>query len=212
MLEKERTRISQDMHDEIGSGLSKISILSELAGNKNMQPDEREEQMNKITSTSRQLVDNIQEIIWSLNPRNDTLVGLFSYMHEYANEFFDSTSIHLNFEYPILSVQETVHVKNIVRRNIFLAFKETLNNIVKHSQANLVNIQFSYSNYILQINVSDNGKGINKTDFNKNRNGLQNMKIRMKECDGEVEIKSDTGNGTHIQFRIKLEKSINVTT
>ncbi|HTA28340.1 MAG TPA: two-component regulator propeller domain-containing protein [Bacteroidia bacterium] len=212
MLEKERTRISQDMHDEIGSGLSKISILSELAGNRNMLPGEREAQMNKITSTSRQLVDNIQEIIWSLNPRNDTLVGLLSYMHEYANEYFDSTSIHLNFEYPVLSENETAYIKNTARRNIFLAFKETLNNIVKHSGATEVNIKFSYTENMLEIFVSDNGKGILDGDYAKNRNGLQNMKLRMKDSNGEVEIKSEAGKGTVICFKIKLEKEINVTT
>ncbi len=212
LLEKERTRISQDMHDEIGSGLSKISILSELAGNKNMLPSEREEQMNKITSTSRQLVDNIQEIIWSLNPRNDTLVGLLSYMHEYANEYFDSTSINLHFEYPVLAENETIHLKNTIRRNIFLAFKETLNNIVKHSGATNVNIVFSFEKSVFQITVSDNGKGIAEADFNKNRNGLQNMKLRMKECEGDAEIKSEQGSGTTIKFRIKLEKEMSVTT
>jgi len=143
MLERERTRISQDMHDDVGASLTRISILSELAKNKAETDRESKQWLEQISSTSRSVTEEMSQIIWALNPKNDTLEGLIAYIRRFANEYLEPTSIHCSFELPEIIPHIPLSVE--VRRNIYLVVREALHNVVKHSGATEVVIALSPS-------------------------------------------------------------------
>lgn len=197
--DNERTRISQEIHDDIGSGLTSIRLLSEIA--KVKAADEDNKELEKISSTSNVLIDKMNEIIWTLNSRNDTLLNLIAYLRHQIVEFFEPLNIILEINLPENIQDAPVSGKS--RRNIILAVKEALHNIVKHSQASAVRVNF-YFDTIFIISIQDNGIGFsshNTTHYNNN--GLRNMKERLTSVGGTCDITSDTG--THILLKIPLD-------
>ena len=141
MLERERARISQDMHDDVGASLTRISILSELAKNRAETDKETKQWLEQITSTARNVTEEMSQIIWALNPKNDTLEGLIAYIRRFANEYLEPTSIHYTFELPESLPDIPLSVE--VRRNIYLVVREALHNVVKHSGATEVVINLT---------------------------------------------------------------------
>jgi ligand-binding sensor domain-containing protein/signal transduction histidine kinase len=201
-IERERVRISQDMHDEVGAGLTEIGILSELAKRVIQNPKEAEIHMQRVSQTSRETIASIGEIIWAINPKNDLLHDLVAYMRQYAARYLGSTPIKLQFDIP-----ETIpefHLSAEARRNIFLVVKETLHNIVKHSEATEVLIKVSFTQECVEIRVKDNGKGFSVGDLSGFGNGLRNMEKRMSGIGGTCEIKSERGEGTSVMIRAGL--------
>lgn len=193
-IEKERNRISRDMHDDLGSGLTKIVIMSEVA-KRNLADHERsKQQLESISESSRELVDNLQDIIWVLNPRNDTLESLAAYVREYALKFFEPFGTDLQFIYP-----ETFPDKKLskeTRRNIFLTIKESFNNISKHAWCNKVCLSINNNEGTVIIKIADDGKGFDLGKVRKFSNGLTNMKNRIEQIGGNFEIISEPGKGT----------------
>ncbi len=200
-LEKERSRISRDMHDEVGSSLSKISILSELAKQKAKDPELKGD-VEKISESASEVVDNISEIIWAINPKNDTLDNLLAYIREYTGETLEMKNIDYKIELPYDIPPLAISAE--ARRNIFLVIKEALNNTVKYAQANMVNIFVELSNNRLEITVKDNGIGFDIKDTRMFGNGLINMKKRIEDVRGEFKLDSKTGSGTEIRLSLKL--------
>ena len=141
MLERERARISQDMHDDVGASLTRISILSELAKNRAETDKETKQWLEQITSTARNVTEEMSQIIWALNPKNDTLEVLIAYIRRFANEYLEPTSIHYTFELPESLPDIPLSVE--VRRNIYLVVREALHNVVKHSGATEVVINLT---------------------------------------------------------------------
>jgi len=137
-IEKERNRIARDMHDDLGSGLTKIAILSEVAKTHLQQQEAATSQLENISYSSRELVDNLQNIIWVLNPRNDSLDNLSAYIREYTLKFFESTDVIASFNYP--QQIPSIKLSEEQRRNLFMVIKETLNNTAKHSYCQAVKI------------------------------------------------------------------------
>src|SRR5438477_8110295 len=125
-VEKERNRISRDIHDDLGSGLTKIAIMSEVVKKQIHEPEKARQQLENISQSSRELVDNLQDIIWVLNPKNDTLESLASYIREYSLKFFEPFGIEVQFNYPEKFPE--VKLSEETRRNIFLVVKESFNN------------------------------------------------------------------------------------
>jgi signal transduction histidine kinase/ligand-binding sensor domain-containing protein len=202
VLERERTRISQDMHDEVGAGLTEIGILSELAKRNIRNPQEAEIQMQRVSETSRETIASIGEIIWAINPKNDLLDDLVAYLRHYTARYLGPTGITLEFDIP-----ETIpdfHFSAESRRNIFLVMKETLHNIVKHSEATAVVIKVAFTKEHLDILVKDNGKGFSASDTSRFGNGLHNMEKRMKTIGGGFVIESSPGEGTSVAIGLKL--------
>jgi signal transduction histidine kinase len=201
-LERERTRISQDMHDEIGAGLTEIGILSELAKRNIQSPQEAEIQMQRVSETSRETIASIGEIIWAINPKNDLLDDLVAYLRHYTARYLGPTGITLEFDIP-----ETIpdfHLSAESRRNIFLVMKETLHNIVKHAEATAVVIKVSFTKEHLDILVKDNGKGFSESDTSQFGNGLHNMEKRMRTIGGGLFIGSKPGEGTSVAIGLEL--------
>ncbi len=200
-VERERNRIAQDMHDDLGSGLTKIAILSEVVKKQMEQPEKAFEQLERISDSSRTLVDNLQDIIWMLNSKHDQLDSLAIYIREYATKYFEQSGTNVSFDYP--QHIEAFKLGDEQRRNIFMAIKEALNNTVKHAGANTVNITMSVVGSTINFVVSDNGRGFNMAETRQFANGVKNMQSRMDQVGGSCTITSKQGEGTSITFSLR---------
>jgi len=190
LIEKERTRIATDMHDDLGAGLSRIRFLSQSILNKKINDDAISTELKKITSFSDEMSEKMGEIVWALNEKNDTLADLIAYTRSYAVEYLANHSIQCEANTP-LHLPGTF-ITGEMRRNIFLSVKECLHNIVKHAGATKVFFSVELEKTIMII-IHDNGKGI---DWNNRRafsNGLENISRRMKEINGEVTFLNERG-------------------
>jgi signal transduction histidine kinase len=198
-IEKERTRIATDMHDDLGAGLSQIKFLSEAIGMKRQKHLPIEEEVSSIRSFSDEMIDKMGEIVWALNEKNDTLNDLLSYTRSYAVEYLAQNGINCHVDEPE-NIPQT-DLTGEFRRNIYLTAKEALHNIVKHAQASEVWIQIAIEKR-LTIKINDNGIGLDHSTPNSFGNGLMSMKNRIEELRGSFEIKSK--NGTEIIIRVPL--------
>lgn len=195
LLEKERTRIATDMHDDLGAGLSRIRFLSENIDMKQQLQQPIEEDIDKIKTYSHEMIDKMGEIVWALNEKNDSLQDLVAYVRSYTMEYLSQNNI--NCKADIADSIPSLFVSGEFRRNIFLAVKEALHNIVKHAKATEVIFQISLSNDI-QIIIHDNGIGFDLKKINVFRNGINNINSRMEAINGIVVIKHQ--HGTRVQL------------
>jgi signal transduction histidine kinase len=198
-IEKERTRIATDMHDDLGAGLSRIKFLSETIGIKKQQQEPIEEDVNKIKEYSHEMIDKMGEIVWALNEKNDTLSDLLSYTRAYAVEYLSQHNIQCKVDSP--EQFQGGFVSGEFRRNVYLTVKEALHNIVKHSRATEVIIKIDAA-HRLYIEIHDNGSGFNKKTVRPFSNGLTNMRSRIKEIKGEFKI--ENGDGTIVKINVPL--------
>lgn len=189
-VEKERTRIATDMHDDLGAGLSRIKFLSETIGIKKQKQLPFEEDISKIREYSHEMIDKMGEIVWALNEKNDSLNDLLSYTRAYTAEYLSQNGIHCTIDEP--EQLPASFVSGEFRRNIFLTVKEALHNIVKHSQADAVCIQIKKDKN-LTIAIKDNGVGFDEKNIRQFSNGIHNMKKRMNDIKGILEITHQTG-------------------
>lgn len=196
--ELERLRIAEDLHDDFGSGLSKISLLSEVAKRKTPLSGE----LDKISASAKELLLKMGEIVWALNYHNDTLPSLAAYIRRYAGGFFEDSGIRCFFDIPELPA---IHLSGEQRRNVFLVVKETLHNTLKHAEAGKVDINFVLADNTLEIRVLDNGKGFDDTALEKAGNGLANMERRMQAMGGSFEVSSAPGKGTVTRIKLPLD-------
>jgi signal transduction histidine kinase len=213
-LERERMRIARDMHDDMGSKLTKISFLSEHARAEADSNGPLAGKIERIAETSRELLQTMDEIVWVVNPRNDTLEQLTSYLGHYAMEYFQATSVVCDLALP----QALPHqpLSSEARHNLFLAFEESLNNVLKHSGATRVQIKMQYTTREFEIEIIDNGRGFevpaasgaselpSEPPTGRRGSGLRNMRQRLSDIGGECLIKSSaTGHGgTVVTLRI----------
>ena len=198
-IEKERTRIATDMHDDLGAGLSQIKFLSEAIGMKKQKHLPIEEEISSIRTFSVEMIDKMGEIVWALNEKNDTLSDLLSYTRSYAVAYLEQNGLTCHFEEPDDIPQD--YVSSEFRRNIYLTVKESLHNIVKHAQATEVLIDVHITN-CLAIQIKDNGVGFDSTKEKSMGNGLVSMNARMRELKGRFEIINN--NGTEINILVPL--------
>lgn len=198
-VEKERNRISRDMHDDLGSGLTIIAILSEVVKKQLSEPEKAKEILDKIAVSSRDLVDNLQDIIWALNPNNDTLESLSSYIREYGFKYFEPITVQLEFNYP--EQFSNIHLSEEQRRNMFLTVKESFNNIVKYAWCNKVTVTIQETEKEVWLSIKDDGKGFDIKSVRLFANGLKNMKNRIEQVGGNYSIISEPGNGTLTEIK-----------
>jgi signal transduction histidine kinase len=198
--EAERIRIARDMHDEVGAGLTRIVMRSEQVKSHLLSGKELKngivETFEKMSAESRLLSHNLGEIIWALNPKNDSSDELFSYIRNYAFDYLDEAGISckINFpeQIPVLAVSPDI------RRNVFLMVKESLNNIVKHSMATHAELTLKLSEKHFSLVLKDNGKGTDNDFLTATGNGLKNMKKRIEEAGGKSIFISEPGKGTEV--------------
>ena len=199
----ERERISADMHDELGSGMTAIRLMSEIARNK--MKDSTPVEIDKISHSADEVLNKMNAIIWSMNSGNDTLDNLVSYIRSYALEYFEYTPINCRIHVPE-SIPE-MELAGDRRRNLFLCVKETLNNGLKHSKASEISISFKFDED-LTIIIRDNGVG---ADFNQIRqfgNGLKNITKRMTSIGGTYDLENN--NGTVTTLRLPFDQAMPV--
>ena len=199
-IEKERTRIATDMHDDLGAGLSRIKFLSETIGIKKQQQQIFDEEISSIRNYSHEMIDKMGEIVWALNEKNDTLNDLLSYSRAYSVEYLSQNGIRCTVDAPEQVM--SVFVSGEFRRNVYLVIKEALHNIVKHAQATQTDMKFIVTDK-LSILIQDNGTGFDKSNIRAFSNGLSNMENRIKEIDGEFMIENK--KGTTVKFTVPLQ-------
>lgn len=217
-LEKVRSRIATDLHDDIGASLTQIAILSEVAQAQS-KGNGASESLTKISSVSNELVGTMSDIVWSINPSKDHLSDLTQRMRRFASDLLSSKGIGFHFAVP--EKDEQIIVNSNIRREVFLIFKESLNNAVKHSDAENVNIELNVSNENLILKISDDGKGfdpdsltaqdnLSSNSKTQGGNGISSMRKRAVEMNGSLEIESNRNSGTILILRLPLEQNIAV--
>jgi signal transduction histidine kinase len=187
----ERNRISVDMHDELGSGVTAIRLMSEIV--KSKMQDTTLPEIEKISNSANELLTKMNTIIWTMTSSNDTVENLIAYIRSYAVEFFENTSIDCIFSMPASIPSREISGEK--RRNIFLSVKEALNNVVKHSQSSVVRINVTVQDRMM-IEIQDDGIGIDLAKLRKFGNGLNNMRKRMASINGEFNIENFQGTRT----------------
>jgi signal transduction histidine kinase len=211
-LQRVRTRIATDLHDDIGSSLTQIAILSEVAQQSIKGNGASLTPLRSITAVSNELVDAMSDIVWAINPEKDHLQDLIQRMRRFASDVLLAKGISLDFDAP--SYAPNIPLGANTRRGVFLIFKENLANIVKHANATQVHVQFDFSPEQLTLTISDNGCGfeVDKVSAGlftdqKGGQGIVSMKKRAAEMNGRFELNSKVGTGTTMRFNLPLDRS-----
>jgi signal transduction histidine kinase len=196
-LEQERARIAQDLHDELGSQLTRISLLGGLLQADKQNPAQVESHAAKIAHSADQTVRALEEIVWAVRPGSDTLPSLVDYIAHFANELFENNPLRCRLDLP--GDLPARYLPPDVRHNLFLITKEALNNVLKHSGGTEVRVQVRVDADRLEISVSDNGKGFNpEAESASRRNGLGNMRRRAEAVHATLTLTSRPGGGTQV--------------
>lgn len=209
-IERERTRIARDIHDDLGAQLTRITMLSESAAEPEANPRQAMESVRRIYDTARELTRSMDEIVWAVNPRHDTLESLATYLEKFAQDWLAGAGIRCRLDLPLQFPKW--HLTSEVRHNLFLTFKEALHNVVKHSQASEVSIHLTLKEKSFELTMEDNGQGFTVEEAKKNistapgraasGNGLENMERRLAAIGGSCKIQSAPGIGTKVIFSV----------
>jgi signal transduction histidine kinase/ligand-binding sensor domain-containing protein len=208
-LERERTRIAQDIHDDIGTSLIRIAMFSQPQRHELDQPQQTAAMLSRIYSTAREMTRALDEIVWAIDPRHDTLDSLIGYMGLFAQELLGAANIRCRLEVPVDVPAWPLTAE--IRHNLFLVYKEALNNVVKHAAATEVQISVEVRARAFVLTVRDNGRGFAhdqqpaRTDGRiASGNGMRNIAQRLDRIGGKSEISSEPGKGTSIAFTIPV--------
>ncbi len=198
-MERLRTHIAADLHDDIGSTLSSISLMSEMARSKGQQA-KLAEVLGKIGDNSREVLNSMDDIIWSVNPQDDSLSSLIVRLREYAIPVCESKGIDLCMD--VEEVANSARLEMEERRNIFLIVKEAVNNAAKYSGCTMLSIRFTINYKHLEVSITDNGCGFDP-QAPTSRNGVANMERRATLIGGQLTITSGKDAGTTILLKTK---------
>lgn len=207
-IENIRMRISRDIHDEIGSGLTKIKLMSRNLSKKTEDTVALKETSSKISIASDELIQNLGEIVWTINPVNDTLENIFAFMRNYLSKLFDeNTDVKLQLDFPDPSeIPHRIFINPEVKRNLLLILKEAVTNIFKHAQATEVSISMRAGKSKIELIIRDNGRGIKTENQNGFGNGLKNMRRRAESINANFVIESSPETGTNVHLLIPLSQ------
>jgi len=201
-LERVRTRIATDLHDDIGSNLSLVAMLTEVVRREVGQEDPRVmERLKLVARVSRELVDSMSDIVWAVNPNKDWIRELTQRMRRFASDLLTARGITIHFRAE--GADQDVKMGAELRRQIYLIFKETLNNVVRHSECSVADIELKIDGGELLLRVRDNGKGFDQSTAAEG-NGLASMRRRAQEQGGVMRIASESGRGTTVTLRVPL--------
>ncbi len=202
-LEAERSRIAQDLHDDLGATLTQIRFLSAVESTDATVPKPTRDRFRQMSEKSLQMVASLDEIVWAVNPANDSVRSLAAYLQHMAAEFFRSTSVNCRFDVDrALSVQP---LTSEVRHNLYLATREALNNVAKHSHATELWLRIHWREKKLSIVVEDNGCGFAPPPSEGDRNGLANMRRRIEKIGGSFECDTRRNSGTIYRIKLSFE-------
>ncbi len=204
-LYKERARIAKDIHDDLGASLTQISFLGELAHQDRAVPEKVGEHVNVIANTARRAVKSLDEIVWAVNPRNDTLAHFIDYTGQFALDYLRLAGIRCRLDLP-----EQVPARELstdVRHNLFLVVKEAINNTVKYAHATELRLRIAVSDEKLELSVEDNGRGFDQPPADNDADGLRNMHQRMADIGGTCWIQGRPGAGAKISLELPWNRN-----
>jgi signal transduction histidine kinase/ligand-binding sensor domain-containing protein len=204
-LEKERARIARDIHDQVGANLTQVSLLGELVESDKDHPEEIEAHARQISQTALETTRALDEIVWTVNPSNDTLDGLINYVCKYAQEYLALASLRYRLEVPPQLPNTPITPE--LRHNVFLAAKEAVNNVVKHSGATSAWLRLRLEPDHFTLEIEDNGHGLAANAADKGRNGLRNMRKRLEDIGGQFSIGPGAEGGTRVCLIAPLGKA-----
>ena len=204
-MEQERARIAQDLHDELGSDITEIGMLAARAKSISGSEEERSQHLAQVGDKARQMVDILEEIVWAMNPTHNSVASLVSYFSFYAERFLGLANI--NWQLEESCGPETTTIDSRLRHELFLAFKEALTNVVRHSGANEVRLGIRAEDGELRLEVADNGRGLPANGYTQGMDGIANMKSRIENLGGRFEINSEAGKGTTVRLNVPLAQA-----
>jgi len=201
-MERMRSRIATDLHDEIGTTLSSIALFSEMARREiqNIAPKVADK-LREVSETAQQLVETMRDIVWAINPANDTVEDVVLYMKQFASEVLEARGIEFTFRVP--KQTRTLRLSMDVRHHLYLIFKEAINNMVRHSGCSHADIHLSLSDRMLTLVISDNGRGFDRSKP-LSGSGLKNMRKRAQTIKGTLKVDSTVGKGTTVTLRVPV--------
>jgi signal transduction histidine kinase len=205
LLQRERARIAMDIHDDLGSRMTQLVLHGEVAQSELPAQSSMRSHLDRICQDARDVLSTLDEILWAVNPRRDTLSDFSAYMCGYAQEFLKPTAIQCLFD--VESETSDLVLDLPIRRALLMVIKETLNNAVKYSGASEVLLQIKCRGRRLAVVVLDNGKGFDPSAATQERNGLANMNQRMRELGGTCLVTSRLGGGCRVEFALVLKPS-----
>jgi signal transduction histidine kinase len=200
-LEAERSRIARDLHDDLGSSLTEISVLASTGQLPQTSTETQPRLFNAISKKARSLISALDVIVWAVDPEDNSLQSLADYLSGYTDEFFSHTKIACRFKVPISFPSITLEGR--VRHDLLMVVKETLNNIVRHSDATEVEFRMAIAGTGLEIDIADNGKGIDD-EAHSQGHGLRNLSTRLQNLGGSCVVQSPAGAGTSVKIRLPL--------
>jgi signal transduction histidine kinase len=211
-LEKERARIARDLHDQLGANLTQVALLGELAETDKNIPEEVESHAQQICQTARDTTRALDEIVWTVNPSNDTLDGLINYVCKYAQEYLAVAGLRYRLDVP--GQLPATPISPELRHNVFLASKEAITNVVRHAKATAASIRLRLEPNRFTLEIQDDGRGVGGMDQKaaQLRNGLRNMRKRMEDVGGEFSISSIPEGGAVVRLSAPLENGRNPIT
>jgi signal transduction histidine kinase len=203
-VEKERGRIARDIHDQLGANLTQLSLLGELVEGDKESPGDVEEHARQISLTARETTRALDEIVWTVNPSNDTLEGLINYVCKYAQDYLAVAGLRYRLDVP--PQLPATPLPPEMRHNVFLAAKESVTNVVRHAQAGEVWIRLRLEPGRFTLEIEDDGRGPGDVNARSHRNGLRNMRRRMEDVGGEFSIGPGSERGTLVRLTVPLAK------
>jgi hypothetical protein len=201
LVQVERDRIARDIHDDLGSKLTQLLLTGEMAQIKSAPAPA--EPLSQMCDGARNILATIDEVVWIVNSQHDNLEDFAIYVCKYAQHFLEPTAIRCRFDAPPDLPAKTL--SQLMRRNLFLAIKEALNNAAKHSHATELTVRVELVGLQLNVVVADNGRGFDVAQAGQQRNGLTNMKQRMAEIGGDCTVTSRPGEGCQVSFEVPLK-------
>jgi signal transduction histidine kinase len=202
-LERERVRIARDLHDDLGARLTQMAFATDIAAMNLTDPVATHSQLRDVSEQARQATRALDETVWMVDPRKDSLPQLVGYCSQYATNFFHRTPIGCRQQ--ICSQPPDYPLGGELRHHLFAAYKEALNNVLKHSGASEVMVRISVRGRKLLILIRDNGRGFTPEQADGSRNGLKNMNSRLEAIGGSCVLRSKPGRGTRVLLRVNCQ-------
>ena len=205
-IEIERSRIARDMHDQLGSGLTKAGMLAEALRRESGVAASAHPRIQLLGETLERMTVTMDELVWAVNPQHDTLEGLANYVIRYTQEFLADTGLACVLDVP--TDLPAVPVGAPVRHNLFLAFEEALSNAARHAAATEVTVRMAYREGLLALAVVDNGRGFAEGSVRAGAHGLENMSQRLGAIGGRCDVETVSGRGTRVRFELALRRGL----
>ena len=201
ILENERSRIARDMHDDLGSGLSAINLLSNFLKNEKLDENSYK-QIEKIASSSTELNQKLREIVWSMNPGHDYIQNLGDFIRRYIHDLQDIYK-HIKFSFIITESLPDINIPKMIQKELFLCVKEAVHNAIKHSGSDVIDVSMSVNYNTLILRITDQGKGFDTSIVDASGgNGIKNIRERMVMINGSINFSKDQGHTVELTYTL----------